>query len=96
MKSGSENNPPFFDTNIGKDCPNCGAVDSLHYHTKELEIDEETGETTLVEGLVCSGCDDIFMDPTEGARFLNVKARHDGSVFYYGVHDGEITENLLQ
>lgn len=95
MKNGLESSQLFSDT-IGNDCPNCGAEDTLHYHTKELEVDETTSETLLVEGLVCSQCDDIFMSPDEGARFLNVKARYDGSEYYYGSHDGEIIETRLQ
>lgn len=78
------------------DCPSCGATATLNYGTKELEIDEDTGETTTVGGLVCSDCNDLFMDSDEGARFLNIKARHEGSETYYGVHDGDIKETRLQ
>ena len=95
MKTGSENSQDFYN-GLTTNCPSCGAEHSLNYHMKDLELDELTGETETVEGLVCSECDDIFMSPDEGARFLNIKARRDGSKFYYGVHDGEIQEVKLQ
>jgi len=60
-----------------------------------MEINEGEDLTVLVEGLICSACDDIFMSPQEGARFLNIQARHNKTPFYYGVHDGDIKETKL-
>jgi hypothetical protein len=94
LKDGSENNQLLSDI-LASACPNCGAEETLEYSTKELDIDDKGDETVLVEGLICSECKDIFMSPDEGARFLNIKARHDGSKLYYGVHDGVISETNL-
>lgn len=95
MKSGLENNPPSYN-DLESDCPNCGSEGTLSYSTKDIEVDEDTGETVLVEGLLCATCNDIYMSLDESVRFLNLKARRDGSVLYYGIHDGDIKETRLQ
>jgi pyruvate/2-oxoacid:ferredoxin oxidoreductase beta subunit len=95
LDTGSENSQNFFE-DLGEDCPHCGELGTLSFSSKEMEVNEKNGDTLLVEGLLCSECMQIFMSPNEGARYLNVKAKSEGSVLYYGVHDGEITETRLQ
>lgn len=97
-KNGLENIPNLFegDYNALTDCPNCGGLHTLKYNVVEQELDEVSGDTLTVEGLVCSNCSDLFMNPDEGARFLNEQAKRNESEFRYLSHNGEIIETRIQ
>ncbi len=97
MESGSDKNQLSYDDDMGDgNCTHCGSEGSLSYGVKDLDIDRDGLETVPVEGLICGVCNEIYMTLDESARFLNLKAKHDGSDIYYGVHDGDIKESRLQ
>jgi hypothetical protein len=97
-RSGLGNVPNLFEGeyNTLTDCPNCGGIHTLNYGITEEEIDDMSGETLTVEGLICSDCRQIFMNTEEGARFLNEQAKRVGSEYRYITHNGEIIETLIQ
>lgn len=98
--SGSVSNPfsynEIIDEFIKTDCPNCNAKNALHYEVLDQELSDETIETISVEGMVCSECGDLFMDPEEGSRFLNARAKFEGDTIRYMAYRGEIIETTMQ
>jgi len=78
------------------DCWHCGAENSLEWGQKDMDLDESGEHTLAVEGLMCKHCKDLFMDSSEGARFMNVKAKFLTSGKYYEAEDGEVKEHILQ
>jgi hypothetical protein len=98
LKSGLENAPGLFDGDFQNltDCPNCGGVHTLRYGLTEQELEEGSEETLVVEGLICSDCSNLFMNPDEGARLLNEQAKFTGSEYRYVTHNGDIIETLIQ
>lgn len=99
-KDGSENLLHSFDIGTIKwgnlTCPSCGEKNSLEYKSKDIEIDEDSGDTVIAEGLVCNSCGDLFMQPEEGARILNEKAVHENNVLTrFLVLNGEIVEQVI-
>lgn len=98
MKPGSDKHQPSSEERFEtlNDCPHCGTEGSLTYGLKDMDLNDDGTESTSVEGLICSTCDEIFMSLDESARLLNIKAKFEGDTTYFGVHDGDIKETRLQ
>lgn len=91
---GSERIPDLLELHE-LNCPNCGGNKTLQYRATSIPIDDDDNETTRVEGMICSGCHDLFLSIEETARFLNVRATRDGENSRYLVYDGAIKQLVL-
>jgi ribosomal protein S27AE len=76
-------------------CPSCGAEDALEYRADNVEVYADDDQEVEVEGMFCSECGDLFVNPEEGIRLLNKKAFRDHENTRYALVNGNIEEFTL-